>query len=270
MRQDRHATGLPTAADHQPLLFLLPGLGGDQKLLQNIDQVVHIDYLDWTDLIHGSGLQTLFTHVKSQIEAKLPAGPVHLAGFSIGGPLAYACALAFQAEGRRVATMAILDATASDAPVPVPLNIRLRGRLQQFASCNLPGGLASIVGKLMARPASQPLLRRLQPYRNVELPFGYQKQLHMKITMQLLMPMFWPWWLELTRSAPPVTAPTYIFRSQDHAPTEPEDLGWSHYCTNVKVIRVLGSHNGMLEPKHNGPLSANLLNLAGIPNLASR
>jgi len=207
---------------------------------------------------------------KSTAETKLPAPPIHLAGFSIGGPLAYACALAFQAQGREVASMAILDATASDAPVPVPLNIRLRGRLQQIASFNLPAGLASIIGKTLARPAALPLLRRLQPYRNVKLPLGYDNHLHMKITMQLLMPMFWPWWLDLTRPATPLnapllTAPTYIFRSQDHAPTEPEDLGWSHYCTNVKVIRVPGSHNGMLEPKHNTLLSQALLKLAGIP-----
>jgi thioesterase domain-containing protein len=265
IRQNALTTGLANPPSHQPLLFLLPGLGGDQKLLKNIGQVVHIHYLDWTDLIQeSSGFEALFIHVKSQIDARLPTGPVHLAGFSVGGPLAYACALAFQAEGREVASMAILDASASDAPVPVPFRVRLRDRALQFASFNVPAGVASIVGKAMARQPARPLLHRLRPYRNVALPFGYQHQLHLKVTMQMLLPMFWPWWIELTRTAPPVTAPTYVFRSQDHAPSEPEDLGWSRYCSHVKVVRVPGSHSGMLSPKVNGPLSAQLLNFAGI------
>jgi thioesterase domain-containing protein len=249
----------------RPLLFLLPGLGGNQKLFQDVPQVIPVEYLDWTDSIQpGFAMATLFDHVKSQIEARLPVGPLHLAGYSIGGPLTYACALAFQAHGRHVLSVSILDANAGDAPVALPLRSRIRARMERLSSFDLPAGLASVLAKILIRPPALPLLQRLQHYRNQSLPFGFDREIHLKLTMQLLMPMFWPWWLALTESAPPLTAPTYVFRSQEHEPFEPEDLGWGQYCSNVTVIRVPGSHLGMLDPQNNAQLCAELLKLAGI------
>ena len=266
-RPGNYRTILPheAAPPPRPLLFLLPGLGGNQKLFQNVQQVVPVNYLDWTDSIQpGFGMATLFNHVKAQIEDRLPAGPLHLAGYSIGGPLSYACARAFQAQGRPVLSVSILDANAGDSPVNLPLRSRLRSRMERLSSFDLPAGLASVAAKILIRPQAFPLLQRLQHYRNRSLPFGFDQEIHLKLTMQLLMPMFWPWWLALTESAPPLTAPTYVFRSQEHEPFEPEDLGWGQYCSNVTVIRVPGSHLGMLDPQNNAQLCAELLKLAGI------
>jgi phthiocerol/phenolphthiocerol synthesis type-I polyketide synthase D len=265
--KERPAATLPNSEEIPPLpsLFLLPGLGGNQKLFQDLPQVVPVSYLDWTDLIQpGVDMSTLFTRVRSQIEARLPSGPVHMAGYSIGGPLAYACARAFQASGRQVLSVSILDATAGDAPIALPLRSRIRRRIERLSSFDILAGLASALAKVLIRPPAAPLLRSLQPHRNRPLPFGFDQQIHLKLTMQLLMPMFWPWWLALTEPASPLTAPTYVFRSQEHESFEPEDLGWGHYCSNVRVIHVPGTHLGMLEPKYNARLCAELLKLAGI------
>ena len=86
--------------------------------------------MGWTDVIRSSGDYMMqFLDVKAQIEKCMPTGPLRLVGYSVGGLLAYACAIAFQDEGRPVLGTVILDQAANHR-VPAPsLRKRLKKRI---------------------------------------------------------------------------------------------------------------------------------------------
>jgi len=254
-----------TAPLPRPVVFVLPGLGGEddpdfegfwQPMRSRFD-LVKIRYFDWTELVEtGCDIDALAAHVRRQIEGKIPAGPVRLAGYSIGGHLAYSTALAFQSEGRWVESVAVLDACVNVSGFTPSFCHRMRARLKRLASFDARAGIASVVAKCLVMDGSRPVLRQLSRYRHLRLPFRFETFLHHKITMQLVRRIYPAWWSALLRQAPPLEAPTWLFRSEEHETGEPEDLGWVEYCPNLKVIRVAGSHRGMLKPPVNGPLRA--------------
>jgi thioesterase domain-containing protein len=258
-----------------PVVFLLPGLGDrDPELVKfwepasDVLQVVPITYLDWSELVQpGSDFFTLISYVKRQIEAHTPSGPVRLAGYSIGGHLAYACALAFHEEGRVVSCMVLLDSPANIDEFMPPLGERLRARLEQFLSFDLRAGLASIVAKYLVTERGLPRLRRMISSRQRSLPFHFERYLHSKVTMQLLMRIFPAWWSTRANPVSRLPVPTVLFRSEEHQPVERRDLGWGDYCQNLKVIRVVGTHRGMLDPEVSGPLLAGVVSAMTAPDV---
>ena len=82
-----------------------PGLDPDTALPENLDALARF-YVD-------------------QITARLPAGPVHLAGWSVGGIIAQAMAVELAARGREAGLVAALDSYPADAwrdePEPDPV-----------------------------------------------------------------------------------------------------------------------------------------------------
>jgi thioesterase domain-containing protein len=259
---------LKTQPAEIPLAFFLPGLGGDEdpklaafwKPFAGVLRIAPLTYLDWTELVGPEAdFSAVVSHVKSQIEEILPAGPVRLAGYSIGGHLAYACAREFHAEGRIVDCVAIFDAPADVQNLKLPLSKRLRQRLDRLLSFDLRGGLSSILAKSLTNPRSLPRLRKLIRYRHKPLPFRLEASLHRKFQMQMVLRLFPSWWNKVSCPPEVLATPTFLFRSQEHEADEREDLGWGDYFQTVTVIRVAGSHRGMLEPAVNAPLRAAFL-----------
>jgi thioesterase domain-containing protein len=253
------------SSEDAPVLFLLPGLGGSQQLLQGVAQVIPIRYPDWTEIVKPDrGFLSLYHDVKSQIDRRGPTGSFSIAGYSAGGPLAYACALAFQSEGRPVRCLAILDAAAYLEHIPPPLRYRVRSRVERMCTLDLRAALASPIAKLCTRKRAEPFLLRAARFRHVALPLNFDVYLHNKIRMQLLRRLFWSWWRPLVQSSPQLLTPTYVFRSEEHEPFEREDLGWGDYCSNVNVLNVAGSHHGMINSEVSGTLCSALLEISGI------
>jgi thioesterase domain-containing protein len=255
----------PAAAQpvFRPVVFVLPGLGGEEdpeleKIwgpARAVLDLVPIAYLDWTDLVErGCDFRAIAEHVRRQIEAKVPSGPIRMAGYSIGGHLAYATAVGFQAAGRPMGCVAILDAPLSVSHFVPSLPQRLRGRFRQVLSFDPGAALSSLISKCLVMDRSRPLLRRFARYRRVRLPFGFDVHLHHKITMQLVRRIYAAWWDGVLGNAPPLDAPVWLFRSEEHEAYEQHDLGWAAYCPNLKVVPVAGSHRGMLDSSINGPL----------------
>jgi thioesterase domain-containing protein len=162
--------------------------------------------------------------------------------------------MALQAEGKPVDCFVVLDARASYGPPPTTL----RERWEHFATFDVRAGLASILAKLLTRGPGLHLLRRLVPLRHAKLPFNFGAYLHNKLKMQLMVSMFAPWWHAVQQNSE-LTTPTFMFRSEQHEAWEPDDLGWGHYCKNVSVLHVPGSHQTMLEPEHFGALCTDLV-----------
>lgn len=238
-----------------PWLFLISGLGGEQRLFRGVPQVVPIRYMLWPEFIEqGGDYEVQFKEVKAQITAQMK-GPVRLVGYSVGGMLAWACASAFQASGIRVESVLILDASAfPEKAVPAPWASRLKKRLDDLSTFKVRAGMASLVAKFLSRDSSVPLLRRALPYRNASLPFHFHSYLNHKLNMQIQLPTILPWWNLITRSLPKLDCPVFLFRSEEHQASERQDLGWGELCNDVTVVPVAGSHNGMLEPENSQTL----------------
>jgi thioesterase domain-containing protein len=263
------SAGLPGQADAQsstrPVVFVLPGLGGDQDPALEIFwgptrstlDLVTITYLDWTEIIEaGCDGGALAKHVARQIESRMPQGPIRMAGYSIGGLLAYSTASGLQAQGRAVSSVVILDAPLHLGAAYQPFRVKVRERLKSLNPFKFRDVLASVFAKVIIQERCRPLLHRLSRYRHTPLPFHFERYLHHKITMQLVLRIHPEWWQTLLRESPSIEAPTYLFHSEDHEPAEGEDLGWASHCLNLKVIPAAGTHSTMLKPPNNERLRA--------------
>lgn len=260
-----------------PMLFLLPALIDDDPDFDEVWNpirgrlhIVRVSYLDWTELVQpGIDFSAVVAHVKRQIEAKCPVGPLLIAGYSIGGCLAYACALAFQSEGRPAQLVGILDAPANIKWGSLPRSKRIRNRIRSLGKFHLRGTITSIVAKLLTKGQGWPLLRRLARFRHAPLPFRMGWHLHRKLNMQVELRLFRPWWRAMTEATTSrLLSPAVVFRSADYDNFKDESLGWGEFCLDCRTIRVAGEHGSMLHAENNGPLLATLTEMVATANFA--
>ena len=269
-RQVSEAVGAPSdtpgeTAFGRPVVFALPGLGGEadpdiktfyRPMRAELD-LVPITYPDWVELLEAdSDFGRVAANVKRQIESRMPNGPIRMAGYSIGGHLAYLTALAFRAEGRPVDVIAILDAPVDVKDFTPSFGEQLRARLERLLAFNVPAGLASLFAKGLMIGNSRRALGYLARHRRRTLPFRFDTYLHHTITMQLMLRIYPAWWRTQLEQATTLETPVYLFRAGGKGSTGPESLGWSKYCSRLKVLNAAGSHRGMLHPSINGPLRA--------------
>jgi thioesterase domain-containing protein len=288
MMAEKSARAQDHVADHAersfqqtstPTLFLLPALIDDDPHFDEVwnpirDRlhIVRVSYLDWTELVQpGMDFSAVVSHVKRQIETEAPAGPLLVAGYSIGGCLAYACALAFQAEGRPVQLVGILDAPANIKWGSLPRSKRLRNRVRSIGKFHLRGTITSILAKVLTKGQDWPLLRKLSRFRHSPLPFKTGWYLHRKLNMQMELRLFRPWWRSMTeQNSSRLLSPAVVFRSADYDNFKDESLGWSEYCLDCTTIRVAGEHGSMLHAENNGPLLSKLMEMMTTANFAYR
>jgi thioesterase domain-containing protein len=253
-------------ATGRPVVFVLPGLGGEadpdleifyRPMRAELD-LVPITYLDWVELLDADcEFASVAANVRRQIESRMPNGPIRMAGYSIGGHLAYVTALALRAEGRSVDVVAILDAPADVEDFVLSFREQLRARLERLRSFNVRAGLASLFAKALILGNSHRAFSYLARHRRRTLPFRFDTYLHHTITMQLVLRIFPVWWKKQSQQTTIILDTlTYLFHAEGREPTEREDLGWSKYCSHLKVLNVAGSHRGMLHPSVNAPLRA--------------
>ena len=109
--------GSPAPADALRLVHLVPGLFGDEPRLATFRQalagrigfhVVPIPDLRQPATILGDMLRIAALTARD-IQARQPAGPILLAGFSFGGCVAFETARALIAAGRQIAFLGLLD-----------------------------------------------------------------------------------------------------------------------------------------------------------------
>lgn len=251
-----------SARSAAPLVLLFPGLGGDDPQMtrfrvpfENKLQVVTMEYPDWTEVARrGFSFDDLVAQLVQQIEGMSPGGPLRMAGYSMGGPLAYQAARALHASGRSVACLGILDAPAFESSSQQPVSSRPR-RIAAKPFDRLREGLASVLAKILTRPEARRLLRSLIGLRQTTLPFNFALYLHRKINMQLRLRMFQTWRKTILPPTERFSAPTFLFRTEDHLASQGEDLGWSEYCADLTILPVAGSHYTMMEREHNHGLT---------------
>jgi len=246
-------------------IILLPGLGGESKLTRRSkdwSESFVVSYLDWNwrrFMEPGCYFTSLILDIRRQIEEKVPSGPFYLAGYSIGGPLAFVCAYDCWAAGRPVAGLAILDAPAIVDPVPTPWRIRMRRHWQDLLAFDPRGLLGSVVAKILVRGAMLGQLQRLARSPYARLPFDLGPEVNKKLVMQLMRQRYWAWWNGRIREIGRSTVPTLLFSSADLDHLGQPDLGWGRYCVDLEVVRLGCSHEKILDRRYMGTVHAEIL-----------
>ena len=254
----------PKRSDIGRPLFLLPGVGKDEPRLVRFRaacapqlRIVPIDYGDWPEWMSpGFDLTAIVARIVAAIEIEAPNGPIFLAGYSMGGKIAYAVALALLGAGRTIGFFGILDSDISqDGAGPRP------GVWQRFIEPVRRGHgtelLAAYVSRLLTTPPRASQLRQAARFCRTRVSGGFGFYLHWHIRRYMLTHFMREWWAQLPQQLPRLRVPAVLFRSTQHRASSVEDLGWRKICANLTILPVGGDHNTMFEPPNLERLCAN-------------
>jgi thioesterase domain-containing protein/acyl carrier protein len=253
-------------------IFLVPGAGGrdepslarfrDQSAPTLTFEVVRIgEWRDWIE--HDLDFDGLIARACRHIQAVGTEGPLQVAGYSQGGQLAYATALALSRAGRSVGFVGLLDST-SDVPSgqASPKTSILSGVLRlasRYIGATVrglkdlyhSGGVRIRVVFMLWRLCRGPAERRKLLMFIVR--FGHPLfrgpggvKLDLKIQMKLFSEM-WGAWSAKNAPAHSLHSPVFLFRSGD--PGTP-DLGWQSCCSDLTIVPVVGTHHTIFDAEY--------------------
>ncbi len=244
-------------------------MGGDSPLLAHFREACGdrirfqlLAYPGWRDVLPGDGdVEALVTDFVHTIEASSPAGPVALAGYSMGAALAYAIAQRLEAGGRAVRFVGMIDGEARPYAKDVfrPRRIGLVRRVYwvgaKFVGAAQRGealDLLAMVGvTALMRQEHHGKLRLLARLPARPCPRVLRHTLRRYLTEATQIRLVEPWAAaQAQTSARPLAAPVVLFRSDDYPETVPEDLGWGPLCANLRIIHVPGGHESTLAAAH--------------------
>lgn len=238
----------PAAGGDTPVIFLMPGIAGDEPLLAQFrSQFVGkirfevIDYPAWRDMIEGgASLAAIIDAVVSQLRAIMPKGPYALAGYSFGGFIAFETARRLIEEGDRIRLLALIDSRESG--VAETGHARRVGNLLARPQRLMPALLRRFI-TLCVRMRWFGLLRAMgERVIASRSDFAFYFRYHLTWMLRVLALRGW--------RPRPIPVRAVLFRSDDELPGTEKDLGWGALCEQLDVVAVGGTHASMLEPPH--------------------
>jgi thioesterase domain-containing protein len=253
-------------------VFVIPGMGGDNPALAALRDdwspvldCVLLDYPDWPILADPDfDMVDLLDGMIAAIRARAVAGPIILAGFSLGGFVGWAIALRLSGSATPVEMLFLLDANIA-TPLPVlshgSLAARL-GRLLRSVVSILRDGNADAVSKVvgdyigcrLARAAAA--ARAASQVRALPLPARMRFWMRFSLCSELQLRIVRAWMVqEDAYSFRLDHTQVVVMRAVDEAgqAEEPASLGWQTRCSELRVVHVAGKHNSMLYER--GPSS---------------
>ena len=255
-RGDDVITDLPF--DRRPIVFLLPGAGGSDLMLgsfavacdQHMDMRI-LESPDWRSLCHaGVSFQSWAAELADRIVAQSPVGDINLAGYSLGGDLAYEIAQNLRRRGRRTGFLAIID---TDAPLDSGAlgDKRPRSLWRRIARVIRDRELALAITTNSYGSIPVPLL----PLLHQALSFGSaarREKVESRIVTTVGTSLGKAWRQDAARYSP-LHAPTYLFRVRPNSLDEGRFDGWWDRTPNLICREVDGDHMSLLsEPNLHG------------------
>lgn len=256
-------------------LFLFGGAGGQDELgllrfRRHPKQVLEVHLVpigDWH--IWETDFDALVSRACSYIEVLNGNGaPICLAGYSQGGQLAYATALAFERSGTSVSKVALLDTyegfgaqetgtrrhndAFSNLPfkrgIVAPALAWFVAKARKQDLCELPGGdprFRLLLG-IRRLPLGLVLIRTFSRVAPLFVSSRVAAALNRHIRRGRFHEIWFDWVKRLDRRQP-LKAQVILFRSRD--PGVP-DRGWASHNLKLRVVPVAGTHQTMLMPEH--------------------
>jgi acyl-coenzyme A synthetase/AMP-(fatty) acid ligase/thioesterase domain-containing protein/acyl carrier protein len=249
-----------------PLVFLMPGLGGDEQSLAELrvelgDRIrfVLIEYPSSSAMIKaGIRFDVITDAVVAQIRKSTQSDEViHLAGYSFGGFVAWEVAKSLRAAGARVGAIGLIDARRGRDVANLMSRRKVSGRVRRSIRNILirPRHIADRILWLtiysIVKRAPLALLQSL-PSLTMRLPAGIAIRLLLILNGTLRARALNNF--TLSKFDHPAT----LFRSTDHI-EEFSDHVWCDVCPQLVVVPIDGTHVSMLEHPRRAALAERLL-----------
>ncbi len=265
-KKAQHSLVRASADSNRPLIFLLPGLGGDEPglirfriLCDASARLVMLDYPGWKFITEEKyGIDTLVRHVIRQIQSQAPEGPVWLMGYSFGAYCSYAVAMELSRLGREVAFVGLLDPSApTELPkeiAPIPVSWRffhtVRRQIRAIRDGMAARVSALVVVRVLNSRVGKPILALARRMRNPRPSSRFAYYLNYYLNTSRRLAAMKHWYKSVEKESLPLSAPTFLFRSEDHSHDQPEDLGWGRHFQSVSTIKLTGLHYTIFDPPH--------------------
>jgi amino acid adenylation domain-containing protein len=260
------APALAAGGAAAPLVFLMPGVAGDEPLLVRFRAAFGgalrfklVDYPEWRETMEsGVDFSAIVDAVVAAIADDTSERPYLLAGYSYGGFVAYAAAQRLIERGHRVCFLGLLDSRRASEGGQSQFGryLRLLRAPQRWPVAALRTTLAVLV-----RMRRRRLLRALAE-RVLARPSWAAFTFHRLFIEKLRLEALRHW------RPSPLTVPTTLFLSGERIPGLPEDYGWARLCRTLAVAPIGGTHASMMEPPLRDQLCAEFLRVVERSNEA--
>ena len=243
----------------RPVVYLFPGLMGEGPSLvafrgdlADVVRLVPIDYPDWRAMALGRDrIADLAEDAATFIERDMPTGPLRIAGYSLGGTVAFETAHLLAARGREIAFLAILDNNIAPSVSSRCVTSRRFGtrivrvlRDPGHERETIISKCAEALARHVSTPRLRPLLRNIAKRSGHVVPSGVRFLLRGKLWEALQIRAFAAW--RATADKRPLAIGATLFVSEEPRPGVPDDLGWSGLVSPLRIIHVSGDHRGMI------------------------
>ncbi|MET0290690.1 MAG: amino acid adenylation domain-containing protein [Pseudoxanthomonas sp.] len=181
----------------------------------------------------------------TEIRRAQPQGPYHLAGWSMGGAIAYEIACQLRAAGQAVAFLGLVDALAS-----LQANPEDAGELKP--------GIGGVWSRLRHRVGSQAPQRRASTFWRWLREGAHRRSRHAHAGLYRVLGMELPHGLRYTlvevvhyqaylRYRPkPLGLPLVLFRASKQRDERPA-LGWEDMSSQVEIVEIPGRHASLVQ-----------------------
>ena len=267
-------TSTPAPSKKYPVIFLLPGVGGDTPPLvrfrmewEGVARVVPLEHPKWKELIDAEqGMETLVRDCLRRIAQQAPDGPIWLMGYSLGGNVAHALALRLVEQGRQVGFVGLLDAEAIHEDAEV-VAAQLLGRtsllhlgwhfvrdigrlLREIRERQSNRALALTLVRWVTTPWGWPIFSWLAKHGRLPLPVMFRYHVNDYLNQARLVAAAGAWCDRISKHPRPLPVPAVLFRSEAHRPEDAADLGWTTHFPELEIVHLSGTHSTMFEPPH--------------------
>jgi pimeloyl-ACP methyl ester carboxylesterase len=252
--------------DISTTIIFLPGSGGGSPdfsvFRTGPDDATHfesIGYPDWRrSVADGFSAEVVIAELVAQIVRKVPRGPIHIIGLSLGGHFGYAAALRLQAMGREIAGLCVIDSFMFASKPSAGWKGRalvqglelLRGhRFADFARF-----LRSKFWRGLVRLAGSRLPSLLQRFSSSGRPPSFSALdpvFEEELSMRLLIEAVAPWIASLDREPVPLKARAVLLRTRLTAIDDPV---WLRRCPSIEISEISGRHDTLFEAENVGSL----------------
>jgi phthiocerol/phenolphthiocerol synthesis type-I polyketide synthase D len=273
---ERGIGALPEAATHaedgRVMVFLMPSILGDEPRLAQFryalrDRIrfVLIGYPDWRETIAANAsFDVIVTAAVEQIRCQCSDRPIHLAGYSFGGFVAFATAHRLAELGCQVSFLGLLDprrwtqfearpplTTAAKSVKLIGKSMKLIGKMQNIFERGDVGVNLSQIFRTLLELRAFVLLKALAWLCMRAAGQRAAVITHPQLLLLLRLYALQGW----APNAIPV--PTFFFCSEDEDP--PHQPSWSALCSQFSVVPVDGDHVSMMLPPNAERLYASFL-----------
>lgn len=250
--------------DSSPVIFL-PAAGGEIYDLEifalpqpGAPRIEAIRYPGWQQYAEpGFSAESLIQELAVQIATRVPSGPIHLIGMSLGGHLAYAIALRLQKMGRQVGGLCAIDSFMVTSSQPSAgwqrralaegLELLSKGRFRDFVRFARARFWRLLIRASGGRAAN--LLGRMVPRRSSQPGADPNPVFESELSMRMLIRHTAPWLAALDRDPIALHVPVALVRTRS---TSGDDAAWRRRCPNVKIYEVVGGHHSLFFPENLG------------------